>query len=416
MSAPLYTGGPKDKDQPVRLDWYWRLRQPPAPRERSMPDYHILHTQYRVTDFVGWQRNGILQLNPNFQRRSVWKKGAKSYLIDTIVRGISMPIVFLRDLPADIHTLQSKRDVVDGQQRLRTVLAYVDPTLLPDFDPTRDDFRIDPTHNPQLGGKTFSQLSREDKQRILDYQLSVHVFPADTDDRDILQVFARMNATGTNLNGQELRNAEFFGRFKTLSYEIATEQLNRWRDLWHIFTPDQIARMNEVELTSEFMLVIMEGVLEKSNTIINAFYRDFDEKFTDSSEVASRFRGTMDTISSAFTDEHVADLFSNRTMFFALFAATYGLQFGLRSPMEGISNPVKGRLLQGHMPVTKQLPRAIPQTIINQILRAAGAIKSRQVPDEVLRSVRGATTHASSRRIVIRHLVGDDNDPCPPLH
>jgi hypothetical protein len=380
-----------------------------------MPDYKILHTQYRVTDFVGWQRNGILQLNPNFQRRSVWKKGAKSYLIDTIVRGISMPIVFLRDLPADIQTLQAKRDVVDGQQRLRTILAYVDPRLLPDFDPNRDDFRIDPAHNPQLGGKTFAQLSREHKQNILDYQLSVHVFPADTDDRDILQIFARMNATGTNLNAQELRNAEFFGRFKTLAYEIATEQLNRWRDLWHIFTPDQIARMNEVELTSEFMLVIMEGVLEKNNTIINSFYRDFDTEFPDGGDVAARFRGTMDNISAIFTDKNVADLFSNRTMFFALFAAIYGLQFELRTPMDGINNPPKGRLSQGHALIAKQSPKPVSHNVIDHIRRAAESVKRRQVPDEVLRSVRGATTHASSRRIVIRHLVGDDNDPCPPL-
>src|SRR5438132_1661858 len=81
------------------------------------------------------------------------------------------------------------------------------------------------------------------------------------------------------------------------------------------FTPDQIARMNEVELTSEFMIVMMEGSLEKSNKIINAFYRDFDADFPDRGEVASRFRSTMDTISAALTDKTVTDLFSNRTMF-----------------------------------------------------------------------------------------------------
>ena len=118
-----------------------------------MTDYQVLRTQFRVTDFVGWQRNGILQLNPNFQGRPVWKKGAKSYLIDTIVRGISMPIVFLRDLPSDLQTLQAKRDVVDGQQRLRTVFSYVDPGLLSNYNADRDDFRIDPAHNEELGEK-----------------------------------------------------------------------------------------------------------------------------------------------------------------------------------------------------------------------------------------------------------------------
>ena len=59
-----------------------------------------------------------------------------------------------------------------------------------------------------------------------------------------------MNSTGVKLNAQELRNAEFFGEFKEVCYELATEQLNRWRH-WGIFSPDRIARMMEVELTSE---------------------------------------------------------------------------------------------------------------------------------------------------------------------
>jgi hypothetical protein len=46
--------------------------------------------------------------------------------------------------------------------------------LLKDFDPQRDDFTIDPTHNEELGGKSFKELDDENRQRILDYQFSVH--------------------------------------------------------------------------------------------------------------------------------------------------------------------------------------------------------------------------------------------------
>ena len=109
---------------------------------------------------------------------------------------------------------------------------------------------------------------RLDKQRILDYQFSVHSFSADTDDREILQIFARMNSTGVKLNAQELRNAELWGAFKQTAYEIATEQLNRWGD-WQVFRPDQIARMNEVELVSH------EGGLTAPISITNCV-RDRD--------------------------------------------------------------------------------------------------------------------------------------------
>jgi Protein of unknown function DUF262 len=297
-------------------------------------DMQTLRTQYRVSDFVSWQRDDALRLNPNFQRRPVWKKGAKSFLIDTILRGLPMPIIFLRDLRADLKTLKAKRDVVDGQQRIRTILSYIDKNLLADFDPSRDEFTIDATHNHSLGGKSFNQLSPSDQQRILDYQFSVHSFPADTDDREILQIFARMNSTGIKLNAQELRNAEFYGYFKTLAYELATEQLNRWRD-WRVFSPDQIARMNEVELTSEFMLLIVQGILEKKNATINDFYEKYDKGFPDGPEVARRFRSTFDAIETLLAHSVITKLFRKKTLFFGLFSAIYAMQYGaLRSPAQ----------------------------------------------------------------------------------
>src|SRR5258708_5257095 len=112
-----------------------------------MRDAQTLRTQYRVSDFLVWQKDGALKLNPNFQRRPVWKKGAKSYLIDTILRGLPVPIIFLRDLPSDLKTFKPQRDVVDGQQRIRTILSYIDPKLLSDFDKERDDFTLSKIHN-----------------------------------------------------------------------------------------------------------------------------------------------------------------------------------------------------------------------------------------------------------------------------
>jgi len=45
-------------------------------------------------------------------------------------------------------------------------------------------------------------------------------------------------------------NSRFKGEFKTSQYELAAEQLKRWRE-WEIFTEDNISRMQEVELTAE---------------------------------------------------------------------------------------------------------------------------------------------------------------------
>ncbi|HXX20507.1 MAG TPA: DUF262 domain-containing protein [Candidatus Acidoferrum sp.] len=362
-----------------------------------MKDTQTLRTQYRVSDFVTWQRERTLELNPNFQRRPVWKKGAKSYLIDTIIRGLPIPIIFLRDIPADLKTFKPKRDVVDGQQRIRTILSFIEPSILADFNPVRDQFTISSTHNKELAGKSFNELPTHYKQKILDYQFSVHSFPADTDDREILQIFARMNSTGVKLNAQELRNAEFYGEFKTLAYELAAEQLNRWRD-WEIFTPDQIARMNEVELTSEFMLLILDGVLEKSNKTISQFYKDYDQEFEDAKYISDRFRKVFDTIESLFPIDTIRETFSNRTVFYALFLILYAHMYELRTPTP-LSRRAKLNLKK---------PEVIKPALTATIRNSGGTIaRKEELPPRVFKALRGATTHASERRVLMGYLGGN---------
>ena len=363
---------------------------------------NTLRTQYRVSDIVGWQREGTLELNPDFQRRSVWKKGAKSYFIDTLLKGFPVPIIFLRDMRSDIHTLKPRRDVVDGQQRIRTVLSFIDRDLLPDFKPERDEFAIQKNHNRDLAGKSFKDLSAEDQQKLLDYQFSVNSFPADTDDRLILQIFARMNATGYKLNPQELRNAEYYGEFKTLSYDLATEQLERWRG-WKIFANDQIARMQEVELTSDFLMLISHGILNKTKKGLDSFYQHYEEEFPHEKEVSRRYRATFDSIESKIGAESVAKYFRTKSMFYALFATVYGLQFGLRKP---VPLPDRPRAL------VREKAAPMKAAVVERLLSSARDIKEGCVPPDVSKAARGATSDASQREIIIRFIAGEDDNPC----
>jgi len=89
----------------------------------------VTKTLYNVSDFLEWQRGGGLNLRPYFQRGNVWTTKSKSYLIDTLLRGYPIPIIYLQ-IKTDSVSLRNVRQVVDGQQRLRTILAYVDINCL----------------------------------------------------------------------------------------------------------------------------------------------------------------------------------------------------------------------------------------------------------------------------------------------
>ena len=221
--------------------------------------------------------------------------------------------------------------MIDGQQRLRTLFAFIDHTLLDDFKPS-DSFTVKKVHNSEIGNLCFKEFSKETKEKILSYQFSTHTLPINVDDRDVLQMFARLNATGTKLNNQELRNAEFFGEFKTLMYKLALQQLEKWR-IWRIFSNDDISRMKEVETTSDLVMNMIEGLSPKNKSNIDAIYKKYDADFSGKDEIERRFVKIIDTINKLISDEITDSIYTLEVFFFTLFIYLYDTMYGLGSDL-----------------------------------------------------------------------------------
>lgn len=286
-------------------------------------------TVYTVSDYLDWQRNGILKLKPIFQRREVWAAKAKSLLIDTVVKGLPVPIVFLRKMQ-DMEKLSSILEVVDGQQRLRTLFSFIDPTVLTNYDPQKDEFSVLSRHNPDIANVAFNKLPRDVRQSILGYEISTHVLPPDTADEMVLKIFARINSTGAKLNHQELRNAEYFGDFKTLSMDLAIKNLPLWRK-WDIFDDDDLARMLEVESVSDYIAAIIGGIQGKSQPKLNALYSKYDDNFPAYDNVSMRFQKVMDAIEQHLGAQLPKSRVKRQALFYSLFTACYDHMYGLKS-------------------------------------------------------------------------------------
>ena len=63
---------------------------------------------------------------PNFQRNFVWNRSHKEKFIDTILNGYPFPEVYIAQKGIDLATIQNQEVVVDGQQRLSTIVQYID--------------------------------------------------------------------------------------------------------------------------------------------------------------------------------------------------------------------------------------------------------------------------------------------------
>jgi len=238
-----------------------------------------------------------------------------------------------------------------------------------------------PEHNPDpaIAEKPFRELAEDIRTRILKYRFSIQILPADMEDRDILQVFARLNSTGLQLNPQELRNAKWFGKFKTAMFDLGYEQLERWLD-WKIFSTDQVSRMQEVELVSDLVVNIMQGLTAKNQRILDAYYNRYDGQFKDLREVERRFRVVMDSIEELYGTEISKSAFSRVMHFFTLFAFVYDRLFELGSGLK------------------RTPPKPLPQRLRSRLDDASRRFLDRDLPPTVLEAVSGAATDLSKRK------------------
>lgn len=137
-----------------------------------------------------------IELNPVWQRGPAWKPPRQVLLLDSILRGMDIPKVYLRKLSHGMFT----HDAVDGQQRLRAIwtfhaggIALVHSDVLPSID------------GEEINGKKFGQLSVKLRNRFEAFVVSIGEITASKTE-EIRNLFARLQM-GVSLNPAELRNA-----------------------------------------------------------------------------------------------------------------------------------------------------------------------------------------------------------------
>lgn len=280
-------------------------------KEKVMKDFDT--RSYSINDFVEWEERKQLEISPKFQRRSVWSPQAKSYLIDTIIKGKPLPKIFIR-ANTDPKTKKTIREVVDGQQRIGTILSFI-----------KDGFKISKVHNEEYGGKVYSELPEEIQTEFLKYELSVDLL-MDLSDRDILDIFARLNTYSVALNKQELYNAKYFGYFKQLVYSLGGKYYAFWVE-HGLFTDRKIMRMAEAELVTDLLIAMISGIDSKKNA--EKYYQKYDEVFDDRKEMEQRFDNIMNMIGEIYGDKIQNTSFRTIPNFYGLFLAFYHMNYGI---------------------------------------------------------------------------------------
>ncbi len=249
-------------------------------------DYQSIIVQDLWNDYTDEKLN----LNPWYQRRSVWLQPQRSYLINTLLERKPIPALYIRHT-IDLERQKSVKEVVDGQQRCRSII---------DFCENRLSAKI----NTPGEKKFFQDLKDSEREKFLLTPIPVG-FLLGADDKDVIDIFGRMNSISKTLNTQERRNAKFSGDFKQFCLKFAASKINFWRTC-NIFTATQISRMDEVQFISDIVYNMMFGLSDFRPKDLDAVYKDNDSSFDKETEINDRlekvFEVFFDIRDSSFKD------------------------------------------------------------------------------------------------------------------
>lgn len=151
----------------------------------------------------GWKVDQLVRdqaeinLNPAWQRGPAWKPPRQVLLIDSILRGMDIPKIYLRALPkGGLHAY----DAVDGQQRLRAIWQFRAGDLVLDHPEA-----LSPIDGHPVAGLRYSDLHANLRSRFDNFVVSIADIESASQD-EITNLFSRLQM-GVSLNPAELRNA-----------------------------------------------------------------------------------------------------------------------------------------------------------------------------------------------------------------
>src|SRR5436309_7216159 len=128
-----------------------------------------------VGDVLDLKMNDMLYVNREYQRGPVWSTPQKKSLVDSVLRGYPIPLIYLHHISKEVagHRLD-KFEIIDGQQRINALYEYregafnlFDPQVQSDADEAQFPSFIQNQPCP-WGGKRFDELSPELQKQMLD--------------------------------------------------------------------------------------------------------------------------------------------------------------------------------------------------------------------------------------------------------
>lgn len=280
--------------------------------------YYRKSTSITISNFYEQYQLHKYRLDPPYQRDyNVWDMDQKSFLLDTIFKNFPIPPIFLEQ-KINSDTGITNYDVIDGKQRLSTIVGFIDNEI-----PLPAEFGKDAYGDHKLDGlcfeaiKTKAKTDEDVKSYVADfwaYSISIE-YIENPDYKIVDNIFDRLNREGSHLNAQELRKAQYYD---TLLYNdiISFRNDNYMSKLTAKLNKN---RMEDVSfLTELYIMTIKNDIFDGNESKIDAVFSNIEETYDEiqSANTKEKFNKIKDLLEhwnidySAYHIEGVSHLYA----------------------------------------------------------------------------------------------------------
>ncbi|EEC58782.1 hypothetical protein BACPEC_00123 [[Bacteroides] pectinophilus ATCC 43243] len=212
-----------------------------------------------------------LILDPNYQRREIWKDDKKTAFIESLYMEIMIPPIYVVEIPGDDLLSENKYEVVDGKQRLTAVLDFINGKLVlaeKSLEYYKDIF----------GGKNFLEIKEVDSEQttqMLSSVLDIYVITANSPEFTKYDIFARLNKGAEKLKVNEIRRAIYRSDVTNTIEEFINDRVAQGADsvlkqqYEKLFTENDIKRFEDYGRFYRSLAFYIQSDL--SNSIVQSY-------------------------------------------------------------------------------------------------------------------------------------------------
>lgn len=330
-----------------------------------------------IADIRDMYKNNQIELEPSYQRKPAWKTKQRRLLLSSLFNGIPIPALifykhFRRDKAKDIY------DVLDGKQRLETILHFIGKIKLKDEDKLRVEFKNPKTDKEDYLYFDELRLKRVNKEyeNILDkfWQYPIPIIEYEGDLTDIFggnvaakEVFVRINSTGSPLKKHEIRHALCAGPF----FELGSVLERKYEKVflkWRIISRTDIDRYLFHEFILELCTACFEGNYSDRRKKLDELLSQHEWKKKEINRIHKQFNKVISWIKEIFADDGIkVTRFKNKSDFYSLFVVLQKLEQKGYVIDDKKSNKIAGRFLLTFSKQTQKLDIKYHGPIIRDI-------------------------------------------------